>query len=501
VDEFEITEIPGTEGAIHPFFSPDGRHLGFLTHDRLKKTSLEGGAPTTLCETRQPFRATWTRDGLIYFGDNEGFVVAHVPENGGEVTRLTDLSHHIQFGEVLPQGKAALVGSFGGGISNNFGDVLVLSFESLESKLLLKHGYDPRYLPSGHLLFTRSGTLHAIAFDIDRLEVEGAPVPLVSGVSTQSLLGGATQYTVSDTGMLLYVPGTDLSRGQLAWVDRHGHTDYLPVPERTYGPLDLTPRGDQVAITIADVNDSVWIYDIARDVGRTLPLKSPAGRPVWAADGRNLAVTESIGSGKTVRVSLDGSDPADLMASCPLGFASDWSPDASVLAVNCVPARGLAQVGFLRPDGAGSEVDWWHSEAHEFGGSFSPDGRWVAYNSNRTVQHEVWIRSFPDGETERQFSIDGGDKPTWTDSGDLFYRKGSRWMASRISLSPELSWEPPELVFETDYIETGGRSYDISPDGQRLLVVKRTQEPIRNKLYVVHNWFRELKAKMREAEQ
>jgi serine/threonine-protein kinase len=494
----EVAPIPGTEGAIHPFFSPDSRWLGFLTNDKVKKVSLEGGAPTTLSETRAPLRATWTRQGLIYFGDNEGFVVARVPASGGQTIHLTDLTHGIQFGEVLPDGQAALVESLSGGIGYDFKDILALSLETLETKHLLTQGYDPRYLPAGHLLFTRSGTLHVVAFDVHRLETVGSPVPLVSGLSTTSLTPGVTQYAVSGGGRLIYLPGADQSRGRLAWVDRKGRIEFLPAPERTYGTLDLTSRGERLAIHVADVNDYVWIYDVPREVGRKLPLKGPGGWPVWASDGRTLAVTETLVSGRTLRASVDGTDASEVVSSCPFGFASDWSPDISVLAVNCVPAAGLAQVGFLRPE-AGGQIEWWRSEAHEFGASFSPDGRWVAYASNRTVQNEIWVRSFPYGETERQFSIDGGDKPLWAESGHLFYRKGNRLMGSRVSLGPELSWDPPRPVFETDFINTPGRSYDVSPDGQRLLVVKRTREPNRTKLHVVHNWFEELKEKMREA--
>ncbi len=125
---------------------------------------------------------------------------------------------------------------------------------------------------------------------------------------------------------------------------------------------------------------------------------------------------------------------------------------------------------------------------------FSPDGHWVAYASDETGRYEVFLRSFPAGEMVRQVSVDGGIEPVWCwECGELFYRRGSQWFSTRVSLQPELSWEPPCLAFETDFIDTVGRSYDVSPDGQRLLVVKRTHEPTRTKIYLVHNWFEELK--------
>ncbi len=125
---------------------------------------------------------------------------------------------------------------------------------------------------------------------------------------------------------------------------------------------------------------------------------------------------------------------------------------------------------------------------------FSPDGRWIAYHSNETGRYEIWVRSYPDGEYVHQISVDGGIGPVWCrECDELFYRKGNQWMSSNVTLERELTWEPPRLVFETDFIDTPGRSYDVSPDGQRLLVAKRTEEPTRTKLHVVHNWFDELR--------
>jgi len=142
--------------------------------------------------------------------------------------------------------------------------------------------------------------------------------------------------------------------------------------------------------------------------------------------------------------------------------------------------------GDMRKWESGPDRNFW-------GPAFSPDSRWVAHASDQSGQFEVWIRSFPDGETMRQVSVDYGIEPVWLDTGELFYRKGNQWMVTEVTLEPEFSWEPPRLAFETtDFIDTKGLSYDVTPDGERLLVVKRTRPPEREKIHVVFNWFTEL---------
>lgn len=151
-------------------------------------------------------------------------------------------------------------------------------------------------------------------------------------------------------------------------------------------------------------------------------------------------------------------------------------------------------MGFLRV-GTGQQPEWLAgNNSSQWSATFAPNGQWIVYTSNETGRSEIWVRSYPAGDKIQQISVGGGREPRWLwELGELFYRRGNQWFSTRVSLAPELSWEPPRLVFETDFLDTPGRSYDVSPDGQRLLVVKKAQQPGRTKIHIVHNWFEELK--------
>ena len=415
-DSFEIEPISGTEGAIFAFFSPDGSWVGFLTDNQVKKVSLQGGAPVTLCDARTPVRADWTRANVIYFAEDQASTLSQVPSAGGPPSQIAKLPRG-QFHQVLPCGKSALVGSFvQNGISGDYENIGVFSFETQSTKTLINSGYSPRYVPSGHLLFARSNDLLAVPFDLE------------------------------------------------------------------------------LAVHVGDVNDYVWVYDIPRQEGRKLATAGKAGWPVWMPDAKTISyVSWQPGEDRAIRrqrVDTPGSEE-ELFSSQPLAMISSWSPNGHTVAFS--EFREMLRLRFFTA-GQGRQTGWQSSVgSNVWGADFSPDGQWIAYHSDETGRYEVFLQSFPGGDIVRQVSVDGGVEPLWNrETGELFYRRGNQWFSTRVTLQPELSWDPPRLAFETDFIDTPGRSYDVSPDGQRLLVVKRTREPIRTKIHIVHNWFDEL---------
>jgi len=483
----EVRPIPGTEGAINSFFSPDSQWLGFLTNDRVKKIPLRGGAPITLCEARTPVLGWWPNGNFIYFTEDETSRISRVSAEGGKPEGFLDRSKVgvKSFSDVLPDGKSVLAVSLGG-IGGDHLDILLVNPGTLETKLLVRSGYGARYVPPGYLVFARAGNLMAVPFDADRKEVTGDPVPVAAGAAMESLFI-QVHASYSHNGLMAYVPGGDLSIGKLAWVDRKGTVEYLETPLRLYGALALAPDGKRLAIHVADVKDYVWIYDFGRREGRRLPGSDHNGWPLWSPDGSRIAVhTPALGKQPPILVVRDaeGGGETGLTVNLPGGAASarSWSPTSDVLAVASFDTTW--HLGFLA---LGKTV-----VSPGFEGifpTFSPDGRWLAYaSSQKTGTYEIFIRSYPDGKVDRQISVDGGIEPLWKPSGELFYRNGNRWFSTRVPTEPDLHWDPPRLVFQTEIIDTPGMSYDVSPDGQRLLVVKRAEPTIQSKINIVVNW-------------
>ena len=307
-------------------------------------------------------------------------------------------------------------------------------------------------------------------------------------------LFGEVQVAVSDSGSIAYVPGSDRSVGRLGWVDRTGTTELLHVPERVYGVVELSPDGTRLAVPVADVMDYVWIYDLGRNEGRKLTAGGPAGWPIWSPDGQSVVV-ERFGSAEPGLYRLPVGDRGGVTAerlwnSKPSLNAYSFAPDGRSLAVG--DFEGQARVGLLSTL-PGSQVEWFPISGNAWGPSFSPDGRYVAYASDETGQYEIWVRPVSGASAATQISVDGGIEPLWSRNG-LFYRKGHRWFSAKVTaLEPKPIWEPPKVAFETDFVDTPGRSYAVSPDGQRLLVVKRTREPIRSKVVFVQNWFEDVR--------
>lgn len=484
----EIRPVPGTEGAIYSFFSPDGQWIGFLTNDKVKKVPLRGGAAITLCEARSPVLAWWPTGNFIYFTEDETWRITRVSIEGGRPEGVLEGSKVgvISFTDVLPDAKSVL-GVSQAGIGGDYLDVVLVNLVTLQTRLLIRSGYGARYVPPGLLIFARAGNLMAVPFDPNRKEVTGEPVPVAAGAAMESLFY-QVHASYSHNGLIAFAAGGDLSIGKLAWVDRNGKVDYLEPAPRLYGALELAPDGKKLAVHIADVADYVWIYDLVRREGRRLPGSDPNGWPLWSPDGRRISVSiPATGKkpGTLLLRDVEGGGEAAPPVNLPPGpsGAYSWAPKSNVLAV--MNFDKTWHIGFLTlgKTEVSPGFDGWFP-------SFSPDGRWLAYSSNqKTGAYEVFIRSYPDGKLERQVSVEGGIEPRWKPSGELFYRKGGRWFSTRVTTEPELLWDPPRLAFETDFIETPGMSYDVSPDGQRLLVVKRAGQIPQSRIEIIANWF------------
>jgi Tol biopolymer transport system component len=489
LSDAEVRPVPGTEGAIYAFFSPDSKSLGFLTNDKVKKVDLQEGAPLTLANARIPVLGWWTRSNGIHFTQNETTRLSRVSEDGREVTDVFKVHAGVNFSDVLLEGKVALA-RVDAGIGGDYADVALLAPDSNLKRILVRSAYGARYVSPGYLLYARAGSLLAIRFNPSTLTVEGEEFSVASGVAMESLFG-QVHAGVSDNGLLAYAPGGERAVGKLASVDRKQNVQFLDAPARVYGVLDLSPDGKRLAIHVADVKDYIWIYEIESRQGRQLSAAEHNGWPIWSPDNLTIALTsftEGMGAARILQRAVDAGAPSREIASLGMGMhaVSSWSPRRDPLASSSWLTSSPG-IGFMTLDGKKTGFEL--TGHGEWGAEFSPDALWVAYASSETGRPEIWVRSYPDGKIAHQISVDGGMEPLWCPCGELFFRNGNRWYSARIrSTQPELRWDTPRLVFETDFIDTPGRSYDVSPDGQRLFVVKRAAADIQTKLHLITNW-------------
>ncbi len=348
-------------------------------------------------------------------------------EAGGPASQIAMLgatfsgAYWIDITDVLPGAGAALVAVWSRSFSADYADIFLVTLDTLATKLLIQYGYGARYVSSGHIVFARAGTLLAVPFDESRLEVSGQPALVQDGVGMESLFGQA-QFAVSDNGVLVYVPGGDEAVGKIAWVDREGAVEFLSVPEQIYGAADIARDGKRLAIHVGDVNDYIWIYDLERKEGRRLVSGS---FPVWSPDSDAIAFSsvEPDGRWKMLVQPVDRAEqPRELWTTNGLAAASTWSFDRRTIGV--YHESDPYFMGFLS---TGAEPDFEtvsnEGATHLFP-TFSPDGRYVAYGSDESGRFEIWARSFPDGRTVRQISVNGGVEPVWCETGELFFRAG-----------------------------------------------------------------------------
>jgi Tol biopolymer transport system component len=511
MDQMEAIPISGTEGGGSPFFSPDGQWIGFWSEGQLSKVSVSGGAPMTLCEAGNPFGASWGGGDTIVFGQGrEG--ILQVSAAGGKPEVLVPASSIegiAQGPQILPDGKSLLF-TLGDGGDWNDAQIVVQSLATGERRVLIEGGTDARYVPTGHLVYALRRSILAVPFDADRLEVTGGPVSLVDGVATgYGALTGAAHFSVSDTGSMVYFDDfeTGIAR-TLVWVDREGREEPLSAGARAYTYPRISPDGTREALDIRDQEHDIWIWDFAREI--LTRLTSDAGRdriPIWTPEGRLVLFTSGRYGGRDIfGKAADGTGQAEQIIDSPNSAApSSISPDGKLLVILADYIESGPNLRVLSLEGERSPKALLVTEFSELNGEVSPDGRWLAYQSNESGQFEIYVRPFPNVHEGRwPISTGGGTRPLWAPGGrELFYLSpGGRLMVVPVQTASSFAAGSAEILFDEPYFVGGvgilGRTYDISPDGRRFLMIKESEEATSASLSmtVVLNWFEELKARV-----
>ena len=520
MDTLESNPIPGTDDdAVSPFFSSDGQWIGYYSFaDRqLKKIAVSGGAPVTLYDATNSFGTPrWGNDGNIVWGQSEG--LWRVSENGGTPELLIASEGVVlRDPQILPGGSSVLFVL--GGLEN--GEVTLQSLEGGERKVLFP-GIHPTYVSTGHIIYGLEDALFAVPFDLDTLEVIGGPVPLIEGVRARP-----SQYAVSDSGTLVYVPGTGTVAGAnavLTWVDRDGNRERLPLPPRPYRQPQLSPDGTRLAVqtTDADGEGDIWVYDLDGSTQmRQMTGEGNNGSPIWTPDGERITFTsDRDGQQRIYWQQADLSGVAEPLTPPEQGvrqIPDSWTPDGRTLSITRFDGTSSVawSVWILSLD-EGGEPEFFVTATEEdgngsLGSAFSPDGQWLVYRTGRAPNEQLYMQPFPATGTEFRVTQRRGSLPIWSADGDeLFYRRGGaagnqqaeEFAAVDINLEGTPDWTNERVLPIEGFLRfTGSRDYDITPDGERFIMVfpadqADSSEPARPQINIVLNWFEELKERV-----
>jgi serine/threonine-protein kinase len=499
MDETEPQALAGTEGAQLPFFSPDSQSLGFVAGAALKRAALSGGAPMKVAGLTQMRGATWGDDGWIYYTPSASSGLWRVRADGGAPEQLTtpdfaqgEKSHRYPF--VLPGGKAVLfVVATSRMMSFDDARIEAFSLTTRTRRRLIEGGTYPQYVPSGYLLYSRGGALLAVRFDPGNLEVGGSPIPLVEGMIRDPVYGSA-DYSFSREGTLVYVPGSNTALPQpLVATDRRGATQALRAEPGMFGGGSVSPDGMRCVVLLNGATSQITLIDLVRGTPTRLTFEWDNENPIWTPNGSRVTFKSNRAGGpfNLYWLSADGGgEPERLTTSDHEQVPFSWSPDGRTLAFVDTDTATGADIWVLSTDDKKAR-SFLKTPANESAPAFSPDGKWIAYQSNQSGKAEIYVQSFAPGGRRWQISSGGGTGPLWQRSGrELIYRKGPSVMAVPVVTSPGFSPGEPVKLFDTL-----GALIDLMPDGQRFLMLPAASRPAVGELNVIVNWFDELRRK------
>jgi hypothetical protein len=512
-DQLEAKPIPGTEEGISPFLSPDDRWVGFCAGDKLMKVSIDGGVPVSLCDVAMSPGATWGSDNSIVFAPSLDSGLSRVSAEGGKPEILTTpdkneaTGHRLPY--YLPDSKGVLFT-----IMREWYDshprVALLDLKTRKWSVLIEDAADARYVSTGHLVFLRQGTLMAVPFDPEKLQLTGQSVPTISkvmqAINIPNTAWGtaAGQFSVSNTGWLVYVSGGVAPPWQnsLVWVDRKANAQPVASFKAPFYAPRLSPDGQWIAYAAMRGEWQAWVYNLNRGTASMLTGEGQVAHVMWTPDGKRVVFNWwSSGQLNLYWQPADGSQPMErLTTSDYRQDPGSFSPDGTTLAfVEC--CRPDIDTDILLLDLRSRRVaPFLNTKSQETYPEISPDGRWITYVSDESGRMEVYIRPFPGPGGKWLISHQGGTEPLWARDGkQLFYRSldyQQVWVVD-VQTDGSLFASKPRPLFKALGFALGWpiRGWDISHDGQRFLMVKseeRRSQPV-TEMILVQNWFEELK--------
>jgi Tol biopolymer transport system component len=490
----------------YPFFSPDGKSIGFFSPEgKLQKIAVSGGNVLSISEIPTGgFGASWGPGETIYYSPGAISGLSKVLASGGKPQSVTtldrangEISH--RWPQILPGGKAILFTVWTGpGYAERHVHLHIL--QTGERRVIAPRGEMGRYLPSGHIVYSQGGRLTAVPFDLASLKVTGTPILLTERVN-QGRQGMA--FAVSDSGSLAYIPSNPVDLGQLVWVDPTGKTEALPLAPRNFVNPVLSPDGRRAALETWEDVVRIWIYNFARNELTPLTTGEASSQvPVWSPDGKHIAYRATRkGFRNLFRKAVDGSsDEEPLTSSESNETPGSFSSDGKWLAFETNDSTTTnADIWVLPLDGSRKQQAFLQTSSSEQTARFSPDDHWIAYVSNESGRPQVYVRPFPGPGGKVQISTNGGSSPVWSrDGGELFYAGSGNMMAVDVRTQPTFTVGNPRIVFDGRGhpfapTATGASIFDVAKDGRFLAVERTGPEPVVTQMTVVVNWVEEVK--------
>jgi serine/threonine-protein kinase len=496
LDAFDAKSIEGTDGALYPFFSPDGEWVAFFADRKLKKVSIRGGAPVNICDTPTLGRGgTWSSDGTIVF-DPGASGLLRVSARGGRPEAVISRDAAIDKGNLtwpsfLPDGRTLLATlDQPSGIN---AELAVLSMDTGEWHRL-GPGSQAQFLPSGQVVYhavgVREGELHVVDFDREKLAFRGTPVAVLDGVQ-RAQAGGAAYFATAQNGTLVYSPGGYART--LVSVDRNGRRTPLSDDRRGFRHPDVSPDGTKVVVTVDPRPSQVWVYDIARRSWTPLANEGHSLTPLWTPDGRRVSFESG---GDLFWRAADASSPAErLLERERVQYGTSWSPDGRLLIFEEVQGDSASKFDILALPLGESPRPLIVTDSNENSAKLSPDGRWLAYNSDESGRQEIYVRPFPNvNEGKWTISTGGGRYPVWAPDGRaLYYELGSSIVGVSIDArGKSLAPGTPETLFSGPF-DLRTTEFAVAPDGAHFIMVESDPNARPTQIQAVLNWTEELK--------
>ena len=516
LDDYDAVALAGTEGATAPFFSSDGQWVGYHARDALYRVSVNGGTPLKIADVPSLAGATWASDDAIWFATAAADGIWRVTASGGTPQRITQPdaargeTRH-SYPQVLPGEKTALMTVTAKGQSHPA--VLTLATGQWVTLEQVTVAGGAHFAAPGHLIYTNAGGLVAVAFDSAAGQLRGSPIPLLERVDTA--IAGASQFALSNTGMLVYLPSeTTRASRSLVLTTREGRTIPLTSELAAYAHPRLSPDGRMIAAAVeTDTGSDIWIYELQRGTRTRLTADGASAFPVWSPDSRTvtyysaalppwtlftraadasspaqsvLTMTKADAGAAPIAALLPGTLPS--LGGANPQFPMSWSGDGRALAF--VERKPSAERDIWVVERDTDPTPFLVTPFDESAPAFSSDGKFLAYVSDESGRPEVYVQPYPGPGGRWLISTDGGADPIWVNgTREILYRRERDLFAVSIQTTPTFTAGTPTRILEARLSTSDtGRTYDASPDGQRVLALRGDEAVAGRQFHVIFNW-------------